>query len=228
MHPTKICRACKGKIYRYYWYNKRWVPRSLCPLDIDQQINSAKSQQVKGEAKVQSITPIHVMLTPQAWELTDPNDGTHYLTQIFQQTNTHNPNVYSQSRLYPLDYPPQRSLGGHQLINQQNGTIWNEVYPPSNNTLTPFQPQNHSPSLTPLQNQLGPSDIVVQHLQQQTLNQTLLNDRLHSILSSQQNIQWETVSMMKERHENEQCIRNIQNFDGKTLTLMNGLHRLKR
>ena len=69
------------------------------PLDTDQQINSAKGQQVKGETKVQSITPIHVRPTLQARELTDPNYGPHYLTQIFQQVNTHNPNAYSDSRL---------------------------------------------------------------------------------------------------------------------------------
>ena len=43
------------------------------PLDNDQQINSASSQQVKGETIVQSITPIHVMPTPQGQELTAPN-----------------------------------------------------------------------------------------------------------------------------------------------------------
>ena len=54
---------------------------------------------------------------------------------------------------------------------------------------TQFQPQSHNPPLTPQQNQLGPHDIAVQHLQQQALNQTQLNDMLSSILSSQQNLQ---------------------------------------
>ena len=84
-----------------------------------------------------------------------------------------------------MDYPPQRSVDDHQLINQQNGTAQNEVYPPPNNTSTPFQPQNHNPSLALQQNQLGPNDIVIQHLQQQALNQMPLNDMLCSILSSQ-------------------------------------------
>ena len=35
-------------------------------LDTDQWINSANDQQVKGEAIVQSITPLHMMPTPQA------------------------------------------------------------------------------------------------------------------------------------------------------------------
>ena len=37
-------------------------------------------------------------------------------------------------------------------------------------------------------------------------------------MSSQQNLQWETVSVMNEmskRHENEQFIRDIQTFYGK-------------
>ena len=93
------------------------------PLDTDQQINSASSQQVKGETIEQSITPIHVMLIPQAQELTDPNDRPHCPMQIFQQRNTHDPNVYTECRLSPSDYPPQRSVGDHQLMNQQNDTV---------------------------------------------------------------------------------------------------------
>ena len=77
------------------------------PLDNDQQINSASSEQVKGEATQQSITPFHVMPTFQAQELTAPNDGPH----------THNPNVYPECRLSPSYYPPQRSIGDHQIIN---------------------------------------------------------------------------------------------------------------
>ena len=95
---------------------------------------------------------------------------------------------------------------------------WNEVGPPPNNTSTPFQPQNHNSPLEPQKNQLGPNDIVIQHLQQQALNQTQLYNMLGSILSSQQNLQWETVSLMNEmskRHENEQFIRDILIFDGK-------------
>ena len=74
-------------------------------------------------------------------------------------------------------------------MKQQNGTAQNEVYLPSNNTSTPFQPQNHNPPLAPQQNQLEPNNIVIQHLQQQALNQTQLNDTLGSILSSQQHLQ---------------------------------------
>ena len=53
------------------------------PLDTDQQMNSASSQQVKGDTIVKSNTPIHVMPIPQTQELSDPNDGPHYSTQIF-------------------------------------------------------------------------------------------------------------------------------------------------
>ena len=78
---------------------------------------------MKGEAIVQSIRLIHVMPTPQAQELTAPNGGPYYPTQVFQQTNTHDPNMYPECRLSPLDYPSQRSVGYHQIINQQNHTV---------------------------------------------------------------------------------------------------------
>ena len=70
-------------------------------------------------------------------------------------------------------------------MNQQNSMALNEVYPPPNNTSTPFQPQNHNPPLALQQNELGPNDIVIQHLQLQALNQTQLNVKLGSILSHQ-------------------------------------------
>ena len=63
------------------------------------------------------------------------------------------------------------------------------MYLPPNNTSTPFQLQNENPMLVQQQNQLGPSDIVVQHLQLQALNQSKLNNKLGYILSSQQNLQ---------------------------------------
>ena len=55
------------------------------PIDTNQQINSTSGQQVKGEIIEQSIIPIHVMPTPQAQELTGPNEGPHCPIQIFQQ-----------------------------------------------------------------------------------------------------------------------------------------------
>ena len=58
-----------------------------------------------------------------------------------------------------------------------------------NKTSTPFQPHNQNPILVQQQAQSDPSDVVVQHLQQQTLNQSQLNDTLSSVLSSQQNLQ---------------------------------------
>ena len=128
------------------------------PFDTDQQGNSVKRQQLKGEAIVQNITPINVMPTPQVWELTASNDRTHHPMHVFQQTNTQNPNAYSGNRFSPSDYPPQRFFNDHQLINQQNGTVWNVDYTPSNNMSTPFQPQGHNPPITPQQNQLGPND----------------------------------------------------------------------
>ena len=63
------------------------------------------------------------------------------------------------------------------------------MYLPPNNTSTPFQLHNQDSILVQQQDQSDPSDVVVQHLQQQALNQSQLNDSLHSILSSQQNLQ---------------------------------------
>ena len=93
------------------------------PIDTVQQTNSASGHQVKGEIIEQSITSIHVMLTPQAQELTDPNNRPCCPTQIFQQRNIHDSNVYTECRLIPLDHPPQRSIGDHQLMNQQSDTV---------------------------------------------------------------------------------------------------------
>ena len=115
------------------------------PIDTVQQINSASGQQVKGEIIEQNIPPIHVMPTSQAQELTDPNDRPCYPMQVFQQRNIHDPNMYTECRLTPLDNPPQRSVGDHQLVNQQSDTVQNEVCLPPNNTSTPFQPQNQNP-----------------------------------------------------------------------------------
>ena len=64
------------------------------------------------------------------------------------------------------------------------------------------------------------NDVVTQHLQQQVLNQSQLNDTLVSILNNQQSLQRETISMMNEmskRHENEQFICDIQMFNGKNI-----------
>ena len=97
--------------------------------------------------------------------------------------------MYSEYRLSTLDHPPQTSVVDHQLMNQPNDTVQNEVYLQPNNTSTPFQPQNHKPMLLQQQNQVGPSDTVVQHLQQEALNQSELNNMLGFILSSQQNLQ---------------------------------------
>ena len=94
-----------------------------------------------------------------------------------------------------------------------------------------FNHKIKTPKLALQQNQLGPSDVVVQHLKHQALNQTQLNDALGSILSGQQNLQQETVSVMNEmskRQENEQFIRDIQIFDGQNIGFDSGSPRLKR
>ena len=62
--------------------------------------------------------------------------------------------------------------------------------------------------------------MVSQHLHQQLLNQSQLNDNLGSILNNQQSLQRETMSMMNEmftRHENVQFIHEIQMFNGKNI-----------
>ena len=67
----------------------------------------------------------------------------------------------------------------------------------------------------------GPlTDVVTQHLQQQTLNQLQLNDTLGSILNNQQSLQEETISMMNKMsksHGNEQFIHDIPMFNGKNV-----------
>ena len=64
------------------------------------------------------------------------------------------------------------------------------------------------------------NDVVTQHLHQQMLNQSQLNDTLGSILNNQQSLQRETITMMNEmfkRHENEQFIHDLQMFNGKNI-----------
>ena len=59
---------------------------------------------------------------------------------------------------------------------------------------------------------------MTQHLHQQMLNQSQLNDTLGSILNSQQSFQRETISMMNEMtkwNENEQFVCDIQMFNGR-------------
>ena len=50
---------------------------------------------------------------------------------------------------------------------------------------SPFQLHNQDPILVQQQAQSDPREIVVQHLQQQALNQSQINDTLSSILGSQ-------------------------------------------
>ena len=91
--------------------------------------------------------------------------------------------------------------------------------------MLPVHSNNHiikliRPHISSTASSIDPSDVVVQHLQQQALNQSQLNNTLSSILSSHQNVQQETVSVMNEmskRHENEHFIRDIQIFDGKNI-----------
>ena len=139
----------------------------------------------------------------QTQEVTDPNDRLHCPTQIFQhqQRNIHDPNMYT-----PLDHPTHRPVGNQQLLNHQNYTVQNDMYLPPTTTSTPFQPHNQEPILAQYQAQSDPSNVIVQHLQQQALNQSQLNNTLSSILHSQQNLQQEIVSVMNEmskRHKNE-------------------------
>ena len=63
------------------------------PIDTVQQINTANRQQVKGGIIEQSVTPIHMMPTPQAQKLTDSNDIPCCPIQTFQQRNIHNSNM---------------------------------------------------------------------------------------------------------------------------------------
>ena len=159
------------------------------PINTVQQINTANGQQVKGEIIEQSITTIHVISTPQTQDLMDSNDGPHYQTQALQQRNIHNRNAYTECTFTPLDHPPLRTIGDHQLLNHQSDIMQSDMYLPPNNAFTPFHPYNQNPKLVQQQVQLYPSDVVVQHIQQQTLNKSQLNDTLGFILNSEQNLQ---------------------------------------
>ena len=77
---------------------------------------------MNGEIIQQSITPIHVMWTPETQELTDPNDRPHCPMPIFKQRNIHDPNMDTECRLTPSDHPPQRSVGDHELMHHQSDT----------------------------------------------------------------------------------------------------------
>ena len=86
--------------------------------------------------------------------------------------------------------------------------------PPTSHYIYPW-----SDTIPALQNSLQQSkdstlnDVLTQHLQQQMLNQSQLNDTLGSILNNQHLLQRETISMMNEmlkRHENKEFIPDIK------------------
>ena len=85
---------------------------------------------------------------------------------------------------------------------------WSDIIPASNSKAAPLQPLKDSTQ----------NDVVTQHLHQQMLNQSQLNDTLGSILNNQQSLQREAISLMNEmskRHENEQFLYDIQMFSVK-------------
>ena len=97
--------------------------------------------------------------------------------------------MYTECRFTLLDQPPQTTIGDYQLMNQQSDTVQSDMCLPPNNISTLFQSHNQNAILVQQEAQLYSSDVVVQHLQQQALNQSQLNNTLGSILSSQQNLQ---------------------------------------
>ena len=65
----------------------------------------------------------------------------------------------------------------------------------------PYLHQNQlQPSLQQSQDS-SPNDEMTQHLQQQTLNQSQLNDTLGSILNKHQSLQRKAISVMNEMHK---------------------------
>ena len=83
-YPTKMVGHIKAKFTGIADIANSEFQGQYTPIDTVQQINTANGQQVK-EIIEQSITPIHVMPTPQAQKLTDSNDRLYCPTQIFQQ-----------------------------------------------------------------------------------------------------------------------------------------------
>ena len=214
-YPPQNGEIYESKNYGYSWYSKWWIPRPILTYRYctahkyykwtTSERKSNKTEYCTYPCDTNSTNPRNYR--PQWWS--------NCPTKIFQhhQRDIHDPNMYAT-----LDHAPHRTIVDHQLLNHQNETVQNDMYLPPNNTSTPFQPHNQEPILVQQQAQSDPSDVVVQCLQQQALNQSQLNDTLSSIWRSQQNLQQETVSVISEmskRHVNEQFIRDIQIFYGK-------------
>ena len=113
MYPKKSVGHAKARFMGIANITNGEFQGHYAPLDNDQQMYSASSQQAKGETIVQSIMPIHVMPTPQAKVLMPPMTDHVLITQMCTQS---------------VDLPlwithPQRSIGDHQIINQQNDTV---------------------------------------------------------------------------------------------------------
>ena len=87
-YPTKMVGPMKAKVTGIADITNSEFWGQYSPIDIVQQISTANGQQVKGEIIEQSITPIHVMPTPQTQELTESSDGPYCPMQIFHKKST--------------------------------------------------------------------------------------------------------------------------------------------
>ena len=110
----------------------------------------------------------------------------------------------------------------YQYMN--SSVMSNQECPQPHITSTPGQiPYLHQTQQQPTLQQSKDSarnNVVTQHLHQQMLNQSQLNDTLGSILNNWQSLQRETLSMINEmskRYENEQFAHYIQMFNGKNI-----------
>ena len=176
--------------------------------------NSGKTVQwIVSKPLVHKIAPHYIMTTPHETGLTAPPNERHipvYSQELSLLSRQEHTQHSYNSHVNPYQYP-------------SSSVMPNQECPQPHITSTPGQ----TPYLQQIQQQHSlqqskdstQNDVVTQHLHQQMLNQSQLNDTLGWILNNQQSLQRETISMMNEmsmRHENEQFIHDILMFNERT------------
>ena len=131
-----------------------------------------------------------------------------HATNILHETGLTSPQEHPPFDKQECEPLAHTSLATTHPFPKSNITPGQDVLQPHSTSTpgqTPVLQQNHVQSSLQQSKDNPPTDLVVQYLQQQTLNESQLNNILHSILNNQQSLQRETISMkneMWERHEN--------------------------
>ena len=177
--------------------------------------NSGKTDQhIVSEQLVHKIAPHHIMTSPHETGLTAPPNERHIPVysqepsplsrqEHAQQAYTSHKNTYKYPNSGVMTYQECPPTLYHIYL-------WSDITPASKSTAASLQQSKDSTQ----------NDVMTQHLHQQMLNQSQLNDTLGSILNNHQSLQRETISMMNEMsrsYENEQFIHGIQMFNGKNI-----------